>query len=131
MSDRNMISAPLAGLIVLAGALTPYLAASNVIPSDDSEFGAPRYVVAWLVIVCFFVPAVLLLGRADPAKRGGLACRWLAALAPTALALHAASHGLTRAGGVRAAWLALAALVAWLGLHHWRRLVGTFTRRER
>lgn len=47
----------------MLGVTSPaYLAASNVIPSDDSDFGAPRWAVAWIVVVCFGVVRSWMLG---------------------------------------------------------------------
>jgi hypothetical protein len=111
------------GLVVIVAALVPYLAASNVIPSDDEDFGAPRWVVAWLVIVCFFLPGNWILGGGDPGTAVGFVGRCLAAIFPTALAIHAASHAFIRVGPVALAWLLLSALLAWVAARYWRGLL--------
>jgi hypothetical protein len=95
--DGNPVS-PLLGLFVLAVAMLPYLAASNVIESDESDFGAPRWVLAWIVVLCFGIIGLAILGSGPPGTRVGFAGRWLAPLLATALAAHAVRHGLTRTG---------------------------------
>lgn len=126
---ENARPRPLLGLLVVAGALTPYLAASSVLPSDDSDFGAPRWLVAWLVVVCFVYPGIMILGGVREGDEGrtrrgaGLFGPVAAVLVPGALALHSGAHALTRSGGVRAAWLALAVLTAWVAYLYLRRLV--------
>jgi hypothetical protein len=128
---------PALGLLVVAAAALPYLAATNVIPSDDSDFGAPRWLVAWLVVVCFVYPGLLILGgvRAEDAGRTGRSAGFLgplaAAVVPAALAVHAGAQGLRRAGGVQMAWFALALLTAWVAFLYFRRLARLLARRRR
>jgi hypothetical protein len=129
MSDETPAH-PLIGLLVVAAGSVPYLASSNVLPSDDSDFGAPRWAVAWIVVVCFVYPGLMILGGVRTGDGGqtrrsaGLFGPVTAALLPAALALHAGTHALTRAGGVQAAWLVLATLTAWVAYLYGRRLVG-------
>jgi hypothetical protein len=120
---------PLLGLLAVAAGLVPYLAASNVLPNDDSDFGVPRWALAWIVVVCFVYPGLAILagiragdGGRTP-KSAGLFGPFLAAVVPGILALHAGAHGLSRSGGVRVAWLLLAALTAWVAYLYARRVV--------
>ena len=128
MSDEST-APPLVGLIVVAMGSVPYLAASNVIPSDDADFGVPRWALAWIVVVCFVYPGLLILsgmktgdgGRTRPGA--GFVGPALAAILPAVLAFHAGQHGLRRAGGVQLAWLLLALLTAYVAYCFGRRLV--------
>lgn len=128
MSDETPAH-PLLGLVVVAAGLIPYLAASNVLPSDDSDFGTPRWVLAWITVVCFVYPGLMVLGgvRTGDERRThpsvGLPHAVMAALIPALLALHAGGHAFTRAGGVRTAWLALALLTTFVAYLYGRRLV--------
>jgi hypothetical protein len=121
---------PAMGLLVVAAVAMPYLAATNVVPTDDSDFGAPRWAVAWIVVVCFLYPGLMLLAgvQADDGGRtrpqAGFVGPVFAVIVPAGVALHAGAHALTRSGGVRAAWIALAALTAWVAYLYLRRLVG-------
>jgi hypothetical protein len=121
--DRGPGSPLLFGLIAVAMGLVPYLAAVDVIPSDDEDFGAPRWAVPWISLVAFAVPGLFLtaghFGSSRPAWRV-----LLAALIPAALAVHAFSEALRRSGVARAAWLAFVAASALLALHFFRRLAG-------
>lgn len=125
---RDSRAHPLLGLAFVAAAAVPYLAASNVIPSDDSDFGVPRWALAWIVVVAFFTPGLLVLGSVLPEegavapRRAGLLPLLLAAVLPALLAFHAGSHAFARTGFVRASWLGLSAFAGFLALLNARRL---------
>lgn len=125
---RDPRAHPLLGLAFVVAAAVPYLAASNVLPADDSDFGVPRWALAWIVVVCFFTPGLLVLGSVlpeegyDTARRAGPFPLVLAAVLPTLLALHAGQHAFARTGMVRVAWLGLSAFAAFLAVVNARRL---------
>ncbi|MCL4818713.1 MAG: hypothetical protein KJ067_06215 [Vicinamibacteria bacterium] len=115
---------PAFGVLVLAMSSPGYLAATGVIPSDDSDFGAPRWVVAWIVVATFGYIGLWLLGSGGGPRWAGIAGRVLAPVLASALALHAFDHGFGRTGFVQVAWFGLGLLTALVATHHWKNLVG-------
>ena len=115
MSERGKLA--LAGWLTLALGLLPLLSAFNVIATDDSDFGAPRWLVAAIGQVFVVLGAWLVISRAPDGPLAGLLrvfaaplLHGLCALFCTAIVLW--PHRVTAGPEARAFFVVLAGIFA-------------------